>query len=89
MIKKIKRILKSVREYKKSAIITPILVSFEVVLEVIIPLLMAKLIDDGIYAGEMNAILKIGLELVLASVLALIFGCGSGIFASKASARFC
>ncbi len=88
MIKKIKKILKSVREYKRPAIITPILVSFEVVLEVIIPLLMAKLIDEGIYLGEMNAIFKIGLELVIASILALLFGCGSGIFASKASAGF-
>lgn len=88
MIEKIKKISKSVREYKKTAIITPILVSFEVILEVIVPLLMAKLIDDGIYLGQMNAILKIGLELVIASVLALIFGCTSGIFAAKASAGF-
>ena len=88
MIEKIKKIAKSVREYKKYAIITPILVSFEVILEVIVPLLMAKLIDNGIYEGNMNAILKVGLELVIASILALIFGCSSGIFASKASAGF-
>lgn len=88
MIEMLKTLGKSVREYKKSALITPVFVTVEVVLEVIIPLLMADLIDDGIYPGEMNVILKIGLQLVLASILSLVFGCLSGITASKASAGF-
>lgn len=88
MIKILKTLGKSVREYKRPAIITPIFVTFEVILEVVIPLLMAKLIDQGIYAGEMNSILKIGLELVLAAVLSLLFGCLSGITAAKASAGY-
>lgn len=88
MINMLKTLGKSVREYKKPAFITPILVTVEVILEVIIPLLMANLIDDGIYTGQMNVILKIGLQLVLASILSLIFGCASGITASKASAGF-
>ena len=88
MIEKLRVLGKSVREYKKPAIITPILVTCEVVLEVIIPLLMAKLIDEGIYAGEMSSILKIGLTLIFASILSLIFGVTSGITASKASAGF-
>lgn len=88
MINMLKILGKSVREYKKPAFITPILVTVEVILEVIIPLLMANLIDDGIYTGQMNVILKIGLQLVLASILSLIFGCASGITASKASAGF-
>ncbi len=79
---------KSVREYKKYAIITPIFVTVEVVLEILIPLLMANLIDKGIYAGEMNMIFKIGLQLVFASLIALFFGCASGVTASKASAGF-
>ena len=79
---------KSVREYKKYAVITPIFVTVEVVLEIIVPLLMANLIDKGIYTGEMNVILKIGFQLVLASIIALIFGCASGVTASKASAGF-
>ena len=61
MIKMLKTIGKSVREYKKTAIITPMLVTLEVIMEVIIPLLMADLIDKGIYAGQMNEILKIGI----------------------------
>lgn len=88
MIEMLKTLGKSVREYKKAALITPILVTAEVILEVIIPLLMANLIDKGIYSGEMNVILKIGLQLVLASILSLVFGCASGITASKASAGF-
>lgn len=88
MIDMLKTLGKSVREYKKPAFITPVLVTVEVILEVIIPLLMANLIDDGIYTGQMNVILKIGLQLVLASILSLIFGCASGITASKASAGF-
>ena len=88
MIKMLKTIGKSVREYKKTAIITPMLVTLEVIMEVIIPLLMADLIDKGIYAGQMNEILKIGIILILASLLSLAFGVLSGITASKASAGF-
>lgn len=88
MIDMLKTLLKSVREYKKTALLTPLLVTLEVVMEVIIPLLMADLIDKGIYAGEMNEILKIGIMLVIASLLSLAFGILSGITASKASAGF-
>ncbi len=88
MINMFKTLGKSVREYKRSAIITPLLVTLEVIMEVIIPLLMADLIDKGIYSGEMNEILKIGVSLILASILSLIFGILSGITATKASAGF-
>jgi len=84
----IKELAKSVREYKKMAIMTPLIVTLEVIMEVIIPLLMADLIDKGIYSGEMSEIFKVGLLLVLASILALAFGILSGITATKASAGF-
>lgn len=84
----LKTLGKSVREYKKPALLTPLLVTLEVVMEVVIPLLMANLIDKGIYAGQMNEILKIGVMLVVASLLSLAFGILSGITASKASAGF-
>ena len=86
MIDMIKTLGKSVREYKRPALITPMLVTLEVIMEVIIPLLMANLIDKGIYSGQMNEILKIGVALVIASILSLVFGVLSGITASKASA---
>ena len=84
----LKTLGKSVREYKKPALLTPLLVTLEVVMEVVIPLLMANLIDKGIYASQMNEILKIGVMLVVASLLSLTFGILSGITASKASAGF-
>lgn len=84
----LKKLILSIREYKKATIITPIMISLEVVMEVVIPLLMANLIDKGIYNGEMNAVYKIGIELVLCAMLSLSFGVVAGIFASKASAGF-
>ena len=84
----IKKLMKSIREYKKSAILTPIFVAGEVVLEVIIPLLMARLIDDGVYNGNMDMVYKIGLQLVLCGLISLAFGILSGISAAKASSGF-
>ena len=84
----VKKLSQSIREYKKYAILTPICVAAEVILEIIIPLLMANLIDDGIYGGEMNMVYKIGLELILCAILSLIFGMLSGKFAAKASSGF-
>lgn len=84
----IKKLIKSIGEYKKDTILTPLFVSLEVVLEVIIPLLMAKLIDEGVYDGNMSVVYKIGFELILCAILSLLFGMLSGIFASKASSGF-
>lgn len=84
----VRKLSQSIREYKKDAILTPVCVAIEVILEIIIPLLMANLIDDGIYGGEMNMVYKIGLELILCAVLSLIFGMLSGKFAAKASSGF-
>ena len=84
----LKKLAESIREYKLTSILTPIFVAGEVILEVIIPLLMADLIDDGIYGGEMNMVYKLGLQLVLCAIISLLFGVLSGITASKASSGF-
>ncbi|MDD3409543.1 MAG: ABC transporter ATP-binding protein [Eubacteriales bacterium] len=84
----IKRLSACIREYKKASILTPLFVSMEVVMEVVIPLLMANLIDFGIDAGNMNEILKYGLALVLSCVISLAFGALSGKNAAVASAGF-
>ena len=84
----IKRLMKSIREYKTPSLLAPFFVALEVVLEVIIPLLMANLIDDGIYQGEMRLVYKIGVELIICAILSLIFGILSGMFAAKASSGF-
>ena len=84
----IKTLLKYVKEYKKVAIITPILVLLEVVLEIMIPLVMAELIDQGIDGGSMPDIVKYGIELLIFAILALAFGVAAGRTASVASAGF-
>ena len=84
----IKRLLKSVREFKKDALLTPFFVVLEVVMEVIIPLVMALLIDKGIDGQDMAAIWKYGIILVLCAMLALMFGAAAGTFAARASTGF-
>lgn len=84
----IKKLAKSIRQYKRDSILAPIFVSLEVVMEVIIPLLMANLIDFGIEAGNMSYIMRIGLFLILSAVVSLIFGALSGKHAAIASAGY-
>ena len=84
----VKRLLKSVREFKKDALLTPFFVVLEVVMEVIIPLVMALLIDKGIDGQDMAAIWKYGIILVLCAMLALMFGAAAGTFAARASTGF-
>lgn len=84
----IRKLIKSIREYKKEAILTPLSVTIEVILEVIVPYYMAKLIDEGIYASSMSAIVRIGTYLIVFTLLSLIFGALSGLFAAKASSGF-
>ena len=84
----IRKLLKSVREYKKSSILAPIFVSLEVIMEVIIPLFTARLIDYGINDGNMNYILKTGAILVACCAVSLTFGVLSGKHAAQASAGF-
>ena len=84
----IKKLAKSIREYKKQTILTPISVAIEVVLEVIVPYLMALLIDEGIYKSSMENTVKIGAALILFTILSLLFGALSGLFAAKAGSGF-
>ena len=84
----IKRLLKSVREYKKASLLSIIFIIVEVVMEVIIPFIMAKLLDDGINAGNIDAIYKYGIILVIAAIISLVAGTIAGIISSKASSGF-
>lgn len=82
----VKTLAKSIREYKKDSILTPILVSLEVIMEVLIPLMMANLIDYGIDKGNMEHIWKVGVVLLIAAFLSLFFGAAAGKTAAYASA---
>lgn len=84
----IKHLVKSIREYKKPAILTPIFMILEVAMEITIPFLVAKLIDEGVNANDTKAIFIIGAELLIAALLSLFFGVQSGKNAAIASAGF-
>lgn len=82
----IRTLAKSIREYKRVSIVTPILVSFEVVLECIIPFLIAKLVDEIKDGCGMDTILIYGGILLLMAMLSLLFGALAGSFCATASA---
>lgn len=83
-----KRLAQCVREYKKDAILSPLYVLMEALLDVAIPFVMADLIDKGIEAGNMNMILRYGAILVGFALVALAFGVLSGRSCARATAGF-
>ena len=84
----IKKLAKYIIDCKKDTILTPIFVIFEVIMEVVIPYLMAKIIDVGIQNSDVKYILEIGIFLIVSAILSLTFGMLSGRFAAKASAGY-
>ena len=84
----IKTLLSSVREYKKESILAPIYVTLESILEIVIPTIMAFLIDNGINKRDMSYVIIMGLVLVLAAAVSLITGILAGRSAAVASAGF-
>ena len=83
-----KRLAQCIREYKKDAILSPLYVLMEALLDVAIPFVMADLIDKGIEAGNMNMILRYGAILVGFALVALAFGVLSGRSCARATAGF-
>lgn len=77
-----------IKQYKKDTILTPIFTALEVLFEVIIPLITAKLIDDGISAGNMSAVVKYGVIMVIVAFLSLGSGVLAGKYAATASTGF-
>ena len=83
-----RKLLRSVREYKRESFLTPVLVCLEVLMEVLIPLLMARIIDVGIMEGDMAYIIKMGLLLIVMAMLALAFGAKAGQLGAIASSGY-
>lgn len=83
-----RKLLRSVREYKRETILTPVFVALEVLMEVLIPLLMANIIDVGIANGDMGYIIKMGILLVALALVALFFGAKAGQLGAIASAGY-
>lgn len=83
-----RKLFKSIREYKRESVLAPIFVVLEVLMEVLIPLQMAKIIDVGIAKGDLLYIIKMGVILVIMAMLALFFGVKAGKYSAIAGAGY-
>lgn len=84
----IRKLAMYIGQYKRDSILAPVFVILEAVMEVIIPFLMAFMIDYGIQPGDMGVITKLGIALFISAILSLIFGILAGHFAAKASSGY-
>ncbi|MEO2240044.1 ABC transporter ATP-binding protein [Dorea sp. YH-dor226] len=82
----IRAILNEVKEYKRASVVTPMFMILEVIMEMIIPYLMASIIDDGVNAGDLGHIYRIGGIMIVAATVGLFAGAMGGKFGAKASA---
>jgi len=82
------RLARCIREYKWAAMLSPLCMIGEVIMEVSIPLIMADLYDLGVVLQDMDMVVTKSLQLVLCAICSLCFGCASAIFASKAGTGF-
>ncbi len=84
----LKTLLSQVKEYRRDSLMTPVFTMLESVMELVIPLLMAKIIDNGISAGNMAVVYRYGALMLLAAALSLCFGILAGRYAARASSGF-
>ena len=84
----IKKLVSHLGEYKRAAILTPIFSALEAIMDVLLPTIMAFIIDQGIEKGDMNAVVKYGLLTFLVAAIALLLGVLAGRFAATASTGF-
>ena len=84
----IKKLASHLGEYKRAAILTPIFAALEAVMDILLPTIMAFIIDLGIEKGDMNAIVKYGLLTFAVAAIALLLGVLAGKYAAEASTGF-
>ena len=84
----IKKLVSHLGEYKSASIKTPLFAALEAIMDVLLPTIMAFIIDQGIEKGDMNAILRYGLFTFLVAAIALVLGVLAGKYAAEASAGF-
>ena len=77
-----------IKEFKKASLLTPVFMVLEVIMEMIIPLLMASIIDDGVNTGDMGHIYKIGIYMLIAALIGLWAGIMGAKYGAKASTGF-
>ncbi len=84
----IKTLAAQIKEFKKASILTPVFMIFEVIFEMLIPLLMASIIDDGVEAGNMQHIYTVGALMIVAALAGLFCGVMGGKYGARASTGF-
>ncbi|MBO6163896.1 MAG: ABC transporter ATP-binding protein [Lachnospiraceae bacterium] len=84
----LKTLAGQVKEFKWPSILTPVMMVLEVIMEMVIPLLMASIIDNGVEKGDMNHILRVGGLMIVAALFGLLFGLLGGAFGARASTGF-
>ena len=84
----IKTLARQIKDYKRASLVTPIFMILEVAMEMVIPLLMAYIIDVGVQAGDMKHIFAIGCYMILAAIVGLFAGVMGGKYGAKASTGF-
>lgn len=84
----LKTLAKNVKGFVKESVITPLSMIIEVIMEMLIPLLMASMIDEGISKGNMTTVLYYGGLMGICAVIGLISGIAGGVYGAKASAGF-
>lgn len=84
----IKTLAVHIKGFVKESVATPLFMILEVIMETLIPLLMASMIDDGINKSNMGHIVITGLLMLLCALVALFAGAMGGVFGAKASAGF-
>lgn len=82
----IKKLASQVKEYKKNSILAPIFVTFEVLMDVLIPMAMAAIIDNGLNKNDVNYVIRVGIMMIVMALLSLFFGMMAGRHAAIASA---
>lgn len=84
----IKTLAAQIKEFKKDSILTPCFMILEVIMEMVIPLMMASIIDDGVEAGDIHHIYMVGIAMVIAACIGLFAGVMGGKYGARASAGF-
>lgn len=84
----LKTLAAEIKEYKKDSILAPVFITGEVIMEIIIPVMMASIIDNGVNKGDMKHVTFMGILMIITAMLSLTFGTLSGKFAAKASSGY-
>ena len=84
----VKKLMKSIGQYRLQTIMTPVFTFLEVLMEILIPYIIASIIDKGITAGNMSEVVRLGVIMLIMAFASLFFGIMAGAFAADASSGF-